>query len=133
LTIENKTINVYFCVNLFKIETNEAMNTRPLFNELQIEFNKLKCNMCSLNQGEDCESYFDYRKLFSFQSVNSNDVKNTQIELYCSQFNIIQSQDINFSKSILDSLEENGYFGNISFQAVIQRVYKKELKSNLLK
>ena len=113
--------------------SNEVVQTRPIVKELKIEFNKLKCKMCSVNIKNDCASYFDYRKLFNFRTVTNSEIKNTQMELYCSQFNIIQSQDINFSKSILDSLEENGYFGSISFQAVVQRIYKKESKANLLK
>ena len=81
----------------------------------------------------ECKIYFDYKKLFKTTKCKSASVvTNTQIEIY-SQFNIIQSQEINFNNSILDSLEENGYFGNISFQAVVQRIFKIEFKNNLFK
>ena len=89
----------------------------------------MKCNLCSFDTTE-CKNYFDYKQLFAF---DNKELKNTQIELFCSEFNGIQSQEINFNKSILDSLEENGYCGNVSFQAVVQRVYRKEFETNQLK
>jgi hypothetical protein len=128
LSIDNKTVNAYFCVNLYKLVENGGNNENLSSAKLNFKFTNLKCKQCGV---DECESFFDYKKLFR-QQQQTADISNTQIELF-SQFNIIQSQEINFNNSILDSLEETGYFGNVSFQAVVQRLFKMKIKSNMLR
>lgn len=106
--------------------------------KLCFNFDYLKCSNC-LNKMEmtNCnEIYFDYKNLFNFNKSNQVlsviSSSNNRIELY-SELNLVQSQEINFNYSIFDALEECGFLGSISFQAVIQRFFKLRIQSSLIR
>ena len=142
--------NVYFCINLFDIvkQDSNVSDEQMIVNDdnlksIKVTFNVNKCENCEANKlkahltindrltvkNKECENHFDYLK-FRNLIIMSDPHRVNNEPIYCET----QTQNnLNFDFSILDSLEKVGYFGQISFEAVVQRVYKMKINANIIK
>lgn len=109
LLLPDYQINVYFSASLVKTELS-IYPSKPVKKNLTIINNTITSDT----------NVFDFNRIMQLAKINkkqkiTNDMFNTQ--------NSTQTQEARLSSTILDSLEEEGYFGKISFIGTIQRVF----------
>ena len=144
LLFNNKRLSVYFNLNLIEMESYKT-NKTPIYSTSSLSISSSGCPECRVNSlhGQCHLDLFNANIWLSTIAMSNNSSNNNKHQLECNSSQIIfynnknpylqtqtqvgqqglgyDTQYMNFN-SILDALENVGYFGLVTFRAAVQRV-----------